>query len=145
MRVVLLLVRRRSAFGIASTFTSAPPRSSFSLRYRMRFPSFRPFAAILLTFGGLPPAQEFQALRGLAVALVPPARVVDAVAPAAQADPQAEATPTSRKRPTESILKVSQGRCLLPQGPPERLLSVTRAFLLLPSSPLDERSCLQCN
>ena len=76
---------------------------------------------LLLPFGRLPAPDESQALRILAVALVPTAGLIDLAAPLAETNTWPQSTATSRVRTLESMLEMSQGRCLLPTGPPERL------------------------
>jgi len=93
--------------------------------------SLRPPATFFLSLGGLPATYKLQAFRVLAVPLVPTPGLVNAATPFAQADARARTPTAGRKARAESMLEMSQGRCLLPQGPPERLAKVARAFLMI--------------
>ena len=94
-------------------------------------------APLLLPLGRLPTPHQPQAFRVLAVALVPTARLVAATAPLAETNTGPQATATSRVRTLGSMLVMSQGRCLLPTGPPERLsLKSLGHLLLIPSVPI---------
>lgn len=99
---------------------------------------------LLLPLSRLPTPHQSQAFRILAVALVPTARLVAATAPLAETNTGPQATATSRVRTLGSMLVMSQGRCLLPTGPPERLSESLSGTFLLSSSPLDERPTSQC-
>ena len=58
--------------------------------------NFRPLAAPLLAFGGLPPPNLFQAFGFLAVPLLPVPRLVAVSAAFSQADTRAESVATRR-------------------------------------------------
>jgi hypothetical protein len=92
------------------------------LRGCMDFPSLRPAPPFFLPLGRLPTAHEPQAFRVLTVPLVPMPRLVSTATPSTQAGPPAKTPGSGRKQLTETMLEMSQGRCLLPKGPPERLL-----------------------
>jgi hypothetical protein len=104
----------------------------------MRLTNFRLLTPLLLPLGGLPAAHEFPALRVLAVPLIPPPGPVDAVTPAAQADPQAKTAAAGRKSLAETMLELSQGEGLLSAGPPERSAKSLGHSCLISSPSLDE-------
>jgi hypothetical protein len=68
----------------------------------------------------LPAAQFQQAFRILAVALVAPSGPIHAATATAETSSQAETPAAGARDCTESMLEMSQGRALLPTGPPER-------------------------
>lgn len=105
-----------------------------SHRRRLFLPNFRPAAPMSLTFGSLPPPHQLQALRILAVPLIPTPWLEDSSAPLAQAIPRLESPTSGRTRRWEGMLILSQGRLSLPLGPPERLLQAARAFFFRPPS-----------
>jgi len=101
---------------------------------------FDPLAALFLGLGvlgfdpgglamlGLPPcrlplADQPEAFRVLAVALVPGPRPVHAATPFAQAPPQTRSAPSGRTAPFSRTLTSAHGRCLLPRESPGRMLS----------------------
>ena len=99
--------------------------SSLPLGVRVLLPNLGVSASSLLPLGGLPAAQEAEALGVLAVFLVVATWLELSAAFFAQADagPQARKIrgETSRTGFGRCMLEMSQGRCFLPTGPPGRL------------------------
>ena len=89
----------------------------------MGLASIRAFTPLRLSLGGQPATHQLQAFRVLAVPLVPTSRLVNAATPFAQTDTASKPPTAGGKARAESMLEMSQGRCLLPKGPPERLRS----------------------
>jgi len=88
--------------------------SPLTLSRRMRLASFRLLTPVLLSLGGLPAAHQLEALRVLAVPLIPSPGLIRAVTPSAQADPPAETPAAGRRRLAEAMLRMSQREGLLP-------------------------------
>jgi hypothetical protein len=104
------LPRYRAAAPLSKVGATLP------FRRRVRFANLGQAASPLLTFGGLPTANFFQALGFLAVPLVPAVRLIDLTAPFAQAVSRPKPAASGGEGPRRVILEVSQGRCLLPTG-----------------------------
>jgi hypothetical protein len=102
----------------------------------MLLADLRPTSSLLLTLRGLPPPQLPATLRVAAITLVPTPRLEDVTAALAQTDSFPKLWAPGRRGPGKRMLRVSQGSCYLPLGPPEGLAKVTRALFFLPS-PLD--------
>ena len=101
------------------------PRVAFPLRSHVLLTDLRPTSPLPL--GSLPPLQ-FPPTTGIAaVALVPTLRLVDATTSFAQAGSRPKPLAAGGWWPGDGMLIVSQGRCFLPQGPPEELAKVPRA------------------
>jgi hypothetical protein len=137
-----LVIRARIAMGLVSWLHVQPNVRLGSTR-RLSLPCLHllcPTASSPLAFGGgmglaslgaLPPRRlslgsqpathQLQARWGLAISLVPASGLVDAAAPLAQTDAAAKSPPAGGTTQAQSMLETSQGRSLLPEGPPERL------------------------
>ena len=116
--------------GVPSAATcSTLPGTPLTLRCRMRLTNFRLLTPLLLPLGGLPAAHEFPALRVLAVPLIPPPGLVDAVTPSAQADPRAETPAAGRKSLAETMLEDVPRGGSAPGGAAREIGKISRAFL----------------
>ena len=87
-----------------------------------------PTSSLLLTLRGLPPPQLPATLGAAAITLVPPPRLEDVPAALAQTDSVPKLWAPGRRGPGKRMLRMSQGSCYLPLGPPEGLAKVTRAL-----------------
>ena len=87
----------------------------------MSLANFGASTPLLLPLGGHPATHPFEADWILAVPLVPTLGLVNAATLFSQTDAEAKAAPAGRMALAESMLEMSQGRCFLPKGPPERL------------------------
>jgi hypothetical protein len=99
--------------------------SSLPLGFRVLLPYVGVSASSLLPLGGLPAAQEAEALGILAIFLVVATWLELAAASLAQADAGTQSGKirgrTRRIGFGRCMLEMSQGRCFLPTGPPGRL------------------------
>lgn len=132
--MTLVLIRRRvfaigcRVMGAVRKSLDTPHGTPLSLCCCMRFADFWSLTPLLLSLGRLPATHQLQALRGLAIPLIPPLGLIRAVTPPAQTAPQAKLSATGRRRLTESMLGMSQGRACSRWGRPRDLLNLSGIF-----------------
>jgi len=123
-------IRRVGGARIVTTALLTLTGPALSLCGRSSLANLGALSPALLTLSSLPSAHLFEAFRVLAVPLIPVPRLVGPTAALPQADSRSQLAATGRRPRRRVILESSQGRCLLPVGPPERLAKVPRALFL---------------
>ena len=104
--------RRRACAGLT------PPSPSVPLGRSMLRAHLRPTAALLLSLRVLPAANQLQALRVLAIPLIPAPGLVDASAVFAQTNAQRQPTRAGGSRQVGGTLGLSHGRACSRRGRP---------------------------